>query len=407
MLTSRFNVSGGSYTAPIAKARELLDPSARGWTVSQEFKAVHGGGKTFIGYIDTDGDAYVFSVDDETQATSTPFALHGSALDPGGDPHDAPVILIRPDGRLVVAYSPHGGSTCYRRISTNPYDATAFGSEASLDASIGGTDYTYMRLAQLSGESDKIYLGFRNFASSLGHFEISTSTDGGSTFSARTRVFTPTGTRAYARIATNSIDRIDVVTTHRDPSISTPASLYHIYYEAGDWHDSDGTVLTLPATTATATLVKASSTGQTINCGGVTYDDDGNPVALLLIERATSTDVHQARWNGSSWVETTILDNLTLIDDNAYYPAAMLAHNPDVVFCAIETGSFFEMHRLVSTDAGATWTTEQRTTGSAADHAQPIAVVNPDPSLVMAWLYGDGGTGPSYADGDWAIWGGY
>lgn len=411
MLSGRFSTAGGSYGQPAARAQELIDPSCSGWTALQDPKAVHDPayGKTYIVYADADGEDYIFSVDDATGATSTPLALHGSALgsaDGDPDPHNSPAVEVLPDGRVLVAYSPHSGSTIYRRISTNPGDVTAFGSEASLDASIGGTAYTYAKLAYMSGD-DFAFLFFRNVASGIGHLEFSISTDDGATWSARTRCFTPDATRAYNRMVSNGVDRLDIATTNKDPNPSVPASLYHFYWSASAFHDSDGTTLTQPITSSTATLIKAGSSGASVNAGGLAYDDDGNPVVLLLIQHATTMDVHQARWNGSAWVETTILDGNDAMYSNAWYPAVMSPDNPDLVWCGRKVGSFFEMSRFVSPDHGATWIEEVRTSGSAADHIQPGGVVNAHPALQVIWLYGDGGTAPRYNDGDLAIWGGY
>jgi len=42
-----------------------------------------------------------------------------------GDDHDAPALMIRPDGRYLAAYSKHNGDRLtHWRVSAEPHDAT-------------------------------------------------------------------------------------------------------------------------------------------------------------------------------------------------------------------------------------------------------------------------------------------
>lgn len=403
---------GAPMRVPPVAARLLIDPPAVGWTVPQDPKFVYANGKTFIGWINAGGDAQVAAWDHASSTMSSPFTLH-TALGGGEgnpDPHDSPAIHVRQsDGRLMVAYSAHSGSGAYLRISTNPFDATAFGAEVNLDSQLGGFAYTYMGFAELSAEGT-IFLFYRDqptFGNVYGPVCYSTSTDDGATWSAQTVLFTPNASnRAYRRMGTNGIDRIDIAATHKDPdpNPATAAALFHMYYEAGDWHASDGTVLTLPADKFTATVLLGAGSGSAWSAG-FAYDGSGNPVSLTLIQHSTTIDVHQARWNGSSWDDSTIVAGLTGIYGNAYHPATMSREDPDVVWVSKLTGSHYELFRY--TFDGATWTATAITSGSTVENTQPDAVWGAVLPIKVIWLHGIDTSGPTFNAGDWEVWGGY
>lgn len=399
-------LAGSGAGLPATHARELNDPSAVGWVVPQDPKAVHGGGKTFVTWTGSNGDDYVMSIDDVTGVTSTPFALHGSNLESGSpDPHDNPAILVRNDGRLMLCYSPHANANVYLRVSTNPYDATAFGAEVNLASQLGAGVYTYMGLAQVSAETNTVHLFCRNGT----YVGWSKSTDNGATWSALTSIFQPDGggQRSYRRMGSNGVDRIDIICTNKDPDPSAPAAIYHLFYDAGDgdWHSSDGTVLTLPADKTTTTLVEPSSSGSAWS-NGITYDGAGNPISVIQRQHATTVDVHQRRWNGASWDGFTVVDGLAAYDSNAYLPAAPDASNPDQMVVSVKVGSHWEIFLYTTSNGGASWTGRALTSGSAEDHTQPDFVWNPDPRLRFVWLYGNGGTlANGYNDGNFAVWG--
>lgn len=401
--------SGSGSFAVAPAAFQLLNAHSDGWTIA-DTKFVHYNGRTYFGWVDrADGDVYVAAYTHSTGTVSTPVAMHGSPLNAPADPHDGPSILVRnSDKRIIVAYSAHAGSTCYLRISTNPEDVTAFAAEQNLDASLGGSLYTYMKLAQLTGEaSEPIYLLYRDVVGTDGYLAWAKSTDGGATWGAQAHVYIPdSGQRAYTRMGTNGIDRIDILTTTKDPSVASPAALRHLYYQTGAWRASDGTALSLPADKTTTTEVIDASNGSAWS-SGLAYDASGKPVSLIMRQHASTMDVRQSRWSGSAWVTTVILDGVDAIDSNAYAPCAMSPDNPDRVWVARKIGAHFEMFRYTSPDQGATWEASQLTFGSTDDNTQPDGVRSADSTLQVIWLKGDGGTAPDYNDGDFAIYGGY
>ncbi len=106
----------------------------------------------------TDGAARNGNIDfvsyDLATGQTNQFVLHAAL---GGDDHDAAGILIRQDGRYLAVYTRHNADkTTFYRISTNPHDATSWGSEQTFNwATTPSSDFnvTYSNLFYLSAEN--------------------------------------------------------------------------------------------------------------------------------------------------------------------------------------------------------------------------------------------------------------
>jgi BNR repeat-containing family member len=290
--------------------RAAIDPAAGKLVVGASANRFGVGGSARDGDI----DATTFDL-----ATGRPrtFTLHHHLVTRlGGDDHNAPALLVRPDGAYVAVYANHNrGSFSYYRI----WEDGRWGPERRFDWSTmpGGTDSptTYSNLFYLSAE-DRVY----NFARSderspnlmvsdtLGE----TWSYGGQLTESEARIGYVDG---YFKYATNGVDRIDFIATEHHPR-DFDTSIYHGYVEAGRSHATDGAVLdddvadkSAPAVESFTPVFKAGTAVDGIEMTHAwpidlqTYDN-GTIAALFQARADGSVQDHRffhARYDGREW----------------------------------------------------------------------------------------------------------
>ena len=360
------------------------------WQPISDRRAWQHNGKTYITWIeDPSGDEGVAAYTHATRTMGSKFTLH-AALE--ADLHASGSVIVADNGKILCHYVEHHGDRIRRRVSTNPEDVSAFGSEALIGAL---SDTTYATNFQLNGVTDSpIYLFYRVTDGTHSYLVYKTTTDYGVSYTPATptTIWEIAGKHVYWRIGSNHNARIDVTATDTDRSVGDPSSLYHFYLDAaaGTWHKSDGTTVTLPLDTTEATLIKSAADGP-IQPEGISYDASGNPVAIMSVYDSVGVTnaVVQARWTGSAWSLVEIADTNGIVATNRFIGSACVNHeNPDVVFLPRNVSGRSEMFRYVSPDDGASWVGTQLTVGSAADHAMPEVPDHATSGLQAIWGYG-------------------
>jgi hypothetical protein len=369
-----------------------------GWTAPQYPRAVYYNGKSYFAWVNGGtGAIFIASYDHSTETVQGPTQLDSMA----GlvDTHHNPAILIRDsDKRILVAFSLHGGPNMFLMVSTNPEDVTSFAAATNLDSSLGGGAYTYPALVQLTGvASDPIYLLWRNNtsgsgASQTGELAYSTSTDGGTTWAAQTRLLTGASTHIpYWQIASDYDTRIDILSTDRDAYASDGAvDVGHFYIDGtdGNYYQSDGTEITasLPFLHSELTQLETNVVAS-LPLDGIS---GVNPTFTYGVDIGSSRlSLKHARWDGAAWDKNEIdeIDNHPL--DRFYCYAAINRADTDEVFTGVKTGaSSSELYSYVTLDSGATWSGTAVTSGSTNLNAAPIPVVQGVATMPVMWLRG-------------------
>jgi hypothetical protein len=335
----------------------------------------------------------------------------GSSVEVGvlsADQHNAPAVIRRSsDGRFVAAMSDHAGAAMYINISTNPDDNDPWAGTTNIDAQLGGSGYTYPFLAQLNDETgDPIYLFFR-IDDGLSNWCYSTSTDGGTTWSAFTNLVF--GTRYYARFVKTSESRIDMAIT--DGSYAEDfASVYHGYLEGGVWHGSDGTPLagSAPYDITDFTLAYDGSTSGARIPNSIQSDGTRVAVAFPVFTGAPSGHIGTngnyivADWDGSTWTSHTLATavGMTTFD----FSEGGLALDPadlDHAAASIRVSGTWRMHDCVRADADAAWVNTQ-VTSSGDEDRYPWFVDGHQSPLLYIWQKG---TFTSQSVFDVGVWG--
>lgn len=286
------------------------------------------------------------------------------------------------------------------RISTNPLDASAWETAVDLDTSFGLELYTYSNPVQLTDETnDPIYLFFRSGNGAGAAQYYAKSDDGGGTWAAPVQWLVAAAGRPYLKLAKTSESRIDFLITNGHPtSIST--SLYHGYYEAGNWYQSDGTLVgdvgDMPFAPSDFTLVYDGSTVRGWDWD-IARGADGHPRVLFAIfPETTDHRYYYGRWTGTAWVTTEICTGGThLYADERYYSGGLsFDHDtPDRVFASRESGGAWNIWRYTTTDNGVTWAGTALTTGSGTRIRPYVVAGASEPKLLYL-----SGTYTTYSD---------
>lgn len=379
---------GGSFTLP-PTVLSLTDAGEGGWNQQSDYKAVHYNGRTYFGWINTDGDIKIATYINATGEVRDEFTLHAALQ--VNELHPCPVILVRePDHKLVVAYTQHDTDFFVVRISTNAEDTSAWGAEIPLDATLGGEGYTYPTLIQRASQT--IVMFYRDYISGTDQSFLSYtySTNGGTTWAAQTHLYVE-GTRdSYWKISGEG-ERIDVAIMDGHPVTDAPTKVFHMYADAVNWYTTDGTLIAagMPFDTGDMTQVYDGADGSAW-LHGITRNGDGNPVMLFKtgIYGAGDWELWRAHWDGSDWITNFVVDGggpSTFV----YAPGDSVLDDtdPDIVYAALYQGDVWEMYKLLTDDDGETWSQIPLTSGSSLNNVWPATVHNRG-TLKALWLYG-------------------
>jgi hypothetical protein len=366
------------------------------WTWFTSPVAVFYNGATYCGVIKANGRPSVTKYDHATNS-GTSFELSTTTE---LDDHDNPAVLIRQDGKVACVYSIHTENGFRYRISSSAEDISAFAAEQSAWPSNPNPN-SYSNLLYLSTPG-LYYNWYREGQSD----RMGVSTSDWSTWSAPA-IWTESGAsgnlNCYTRTVANGTNRVDFLFTDQAPNSNGTTSLnssaFHGYMtvNAGgtqSFFDSAGNALgggKLTNTTATKIIDYTDSRGNWW-IWDITYGAGNEPQVLIVgfADHADHVYVH-GRWNGSSWVNTTITTaGPGLYIGNDFYSGGMCFDSQDAtkVYLSKKVGDAWELQEWRTTDNGGTWAKRRDiTSGSASGtkNCRPMSPRGHDGRAAVVW----------------------
>ncbi|HEY6749272.1 MAG TPA: BNR-4 repeat-containing protein [Mycobacteriales bacterium] len=392
-------MAGTTSAALPLRERELT--GSGGWSWFGDPRAVYHQGtyrRTYTGWVAQDGSIQVASYDHGSGRRVVVTLKARLQI----DDHNNPSILVRPDGRLMVFWSTHAGSTMWYRRSLRPEDVTAWEPERVLGTNTAGDwGYTYPNPVQLSAESNRIYLFWRGGNANPA---MSTSLDGTTWSPARTVLYNA-GQRPYVKYATNRRDTIAMAFTQAHPRAGG-TNIYYAAYRAGALRRANGTVIAPmsgpPISPAQADKVYDHTTAGKAWVHDVALDSAGRPV-IVYATFPTDTDhrYRYARWDGTRWIDRELTRaGRSISGDPAepnYSGGITLDHdNPGVVYLSRQVNGVFEVEVWATADGGTTWTSRPVTSHSVRHNYRPFSPRGQlGDDLELVWTHG---TYPSYTN---------
>ena len=348
----RYAAGVGTYAAPGV------------WTWFNDPRAIVLGDNVVVGALTMDGapTAYVFP-DSGPQAPEFRMLPNFQI-----DDHNNPSFLVRSsDSRVLAFFSAHPGGLRVA-LSTNPNSVAEFGAPANINTSIGigVPGLSYANAYELTGEvGSPIYL-FTRFGNSSATWKqvFTVSTDQGATWATAQDFLTTVNDRPYLKMAQNGNARIDFLVTDGHPRDFATNSVYHFYYEGGDYYKSDGTLISasLPFTPADDLTLVYDGSSVRAWIWDIQIDGLGNP-AIIYATFPSTTDhrYHRAVWNGSAWVSSEICAAGGYLYAAEDYYSGGACFDPDdfnVVYASREVSGVHQLYRCETAD-GVSWSVEE------------------------------------------------
>lgn len=353
--------------------------------------------RTYCGWVDNFGDIQIGFYDHETHE------IHSSVLYDNlqADDHDNPSILFDEQGRLLIFFNRHGGSSLYLVRSAEPEEITTWGPVKQLHLNDPevlkkmncADEYTYTCPVMLSAEHGRIYLFWRGADSKPTY---SYSDDDGETWTAGKIFFMPeriyNGRRPYVKIYSDGVDKIHFTLTDGHPRDEQKNNIYYMYYKGGSFYKASGEKIKdakdLPVKPEEADLVYDASRGNARAWNwDVAQDKDGNPVIAYAKFPNDSTHIYSyAAWDGKKWNNDDLVNSGrwfqqtrkgTKESEPNYSGGMGIDHeSPNILYLSVNRDSVFEMEKWETTNQGKSWKVEKITSGSSNDNVRPFAVRN-------------------------------
>lgn len=368
------------------------------WCWYSDPRAVYHKGKTeniYFTYINSKGDVLIGARNQKTKAV-TNFVLHEKLQI---DDHDVPSILILPDGKLMVFYTEHNGRFFIRK-SKYPEDISAWDEERIIP--FGGKKITYSHPVMLRNEKNRIYMFWRG---SDWRPSMAYSDDLGETWSKSQGLIKNKNihNRPYLKVCSDNKSRIDFAFTDGHPGSEPTNSLYHMYYEAGKFYQSNGEFIALTTQLPIKPNVVRKvydATKDSIRCwiSDIALTADKKPVLVYTrYPKETDHRYHYAQWDGNHWQDeelTAAGPSMCVVPEGVkntepfYSGGISLDHsNPANVYLALKKDKTFEIERWHLRDKK--WLITPITTNSDENNYRPVVAANgPAKKTFLLWMTG-------------------
>jgi len=400
------------------------------WNWCSDPRALFHNGILYFGYVrNADGSSVLSAYDPQTGARTN---LWTSALKQKDD-HDNSGLLVKQDGTMLAIYARHGWDQFFSyRLSTttNPISPADWTAEKTIRPT--GSRVTYSNPYQLSAENGRIF----NFTRDLNfNPTVLTSTNGGETWSAP-RLLVKAGrgnVRPYVKYCSDYAQRIDLLYTDGHPR-DVKTSLYHLYYQAGSFCKTDGTLVksfsSLPIlhdSGERGSVIYQYSDAPTDDpndhiptgrawCWEIVNPTAGGPICVFTVQRARVTGRrwiddriydYYARWTGTNWQKRLVAQAgcplyqmeqdyaggicIDPEDPNAIYISSN-AQDPfdlsNTTNMTLRASNRYEIFRGVTADGGLTFEWQAVTTNSISDNLRPYVPRGQTGLPAVIWFRG-------------------
>ncbi len=347
------------------------------------------------------------------------------------DDHNAPSVLVLPDGRLLAVYARHGPENrFYYRRTRSADDLTDWGPIQEFVPS-ERSRITYANLLCLAKENQgrgRVYNFYRGLDAKFKPSYAYSDDLGEQWIGGNVVVEVPSEFphRPYVKYTSDSRDTIHLLFTEGHPR-DHDNGLYHAYYRNGLLHRSDGKRIARLSDGLSrpqeGTQIFAGDANNVAWCCDLELDEQGRPFAVYSIQKNSAGlpvgqggEDHRyryARWDGTRWHDHQVAfagsrlyaqeDDYTglisLDPDNLNH--VYISTNADPLtgkplISKVDGQCHYEIFHGVTPDGGRTWNWSAITSNSSADNLRPVVPRGSTRNTVLLWYRGNYHTYTNY-----------
>ena len=363
------------------------------WSWFGDPRAVSAAGKTYVGWVDHEGDIKVMSYDHTSGERVT--AVLQARLNQ--DDHANPSLHVRLDGRLMVFYSRHVGPAMHYRISSQPGDVRSWEPPQTVPTNTPGIrGYTYPNPIRLADGTTYLFWRGGNYNPTF-----STQAAGSSSWSTARNLILMPGERPYVKYASRGGDTIHLAYTNAHPNEFPSVNIYYARVRGDRVERADGDEIKplaeAPIAPGDGDHIFDQAAPAWVH--DVAADSAGRPVILFAsFPSATLHRYHYARWTGTAWqVHTMVPDaggSFRGDGGSPYYSGGLtLDHeDPSRVYLSRQVGSGnWHVEAWTTANGGANWSVQVLTPGSSDKNVRPVSPRGMVPfggDLSAVWMRG-------------------
>jgi hypothetical protein len=367
------------------------------WTWFNDPRALYSNGSIYTGWVNKAGNIVFATHNLSTQTTNTGLLYNGAVFQQ--DDHDNPAFVQTSSNTFTSFYSPHGGAAVRTQdITVNANGSFTFGSPLSLNRSgdvTGSNGWSYANPFRLASEN-KTYLFSRgpNFNPVMRVHDDAQPYSTLASWSTATTFISNPGQRPYVKYDSNNTDRVGIAFTDGHPR-NVLNNIYYAYMQGGSYYKIDGTKIKdvsagpilLSDMTGAGTVfdhtANPAATGNNSWIWDVATDTTGHPVLTY----ATFPDnnhhqYHWARWDGSQWIDRTLLTagpSIALSAEANYSAGIVLDHtDPTKIYMSWMNAGTWNLQQWKTNNDGLTWSSDLIANGSGPtdENIRPYVPLN-------------------------------
>lgn len=356
--------------------------------------------RTYISWITADGKIQMRYFDHEDKKFSQTETIDDLYQDFGveaQDDHNAPSILVLPDGKIQIFYVVHDTKGAFfSRTTTQSEDIRSWSARKKMSDE-DKSHYNYPQAKLLAGGD--IVLFYRRGTHYDGDEYFKISHDFGETWETPVKLieFKKGGIYAFAEVKDNELH----VAFNQSLTDPPKEDIYYIRSLDGGttWQRGNGTTVELPVREESIDRVYESGTNPSF-VWDIVVNDENEPFILFAHANDPNHEFLIAKKRERGWVINKITDSALLYDNGHFFSGGAVfdKKNPYRVFLSKKREKL-EIESWESFDEGKSWQkTKSITEKSAVDNFRPQVVENYTSDLRLIW---SSGIYEGLVDGQW------
>jgi BNR repeat-containing family member len=371
--------------APTVASAQTRVLGPGGWSYFGDPRAVHAGGKTFVGYTGTDRYIHLAELQNGRVIRQRRLGPQGRRL----DDHTNPSLYVLGDGRLRIFYSDHQGPRMYVRTTRDPYSLRSIsGASALLANTSGGHGFSYPNPLRASS---RLWLFFRG-----GNFQPNYRTyRDGRWSSVRTLAWGPRERlsdgslyqhRPYTKYDTDGGSIHGAFTEGNEDRYRN--SIYYARVSPSGLYTATGRRMArLGSAPSVRSLDKVR--GAASKQWALDIAKDGSRPVIAYRRGTRPREYWYARHNGERWVNHKIT-SFTPRSKGQVGSITLDHERPNTVYLSrMGSRGKLEVEVWVTADRGATWARRAITRDSREDNFRPVTPRGLRDGEEVAWFAGD------------------